>query len=211
MNFKTVMQLAFLNKSKRTKYQLTFFLLIFSLFLLYPLNSYAKNYHAQVLQVDISQAQNEYFLTADFAYQLSPQAHEALQNGVPLFWCLKIKVQKEKTFWFNQTLLEHTIRYRLQYHALLKMYQLKNENTNVINNFSSLNAALNAMATMRNFPLIALQALSKNKNYSLAIKVIFEDEKLPLPLQTQVLANKQWQLSSAWTRWEIPNFDNALR
>lgn len=209
MNFKTVIQLAFSNKSKQKKDTLKIFLLILSLFLLYPLSSYAKNYHAQVLQVNISREQNEYFLTANFAYQLSPQANEALQNGVPLFWCLKIKVQKEKTFWFNQTLLEHTIRYRLQYHALLKMYQLKNENTNIINNFSSLNAALNTMATMRDFPLIAQQALSRNKSYLITIKVVFEDEKLPLPLQTQVLANKQWQLSSAWTRWEIPNFDNA--
>lgn len=210
MNFETVTQLAFLKKSELKKNVFKICLLLFSAFLIYPLNSYAQNYHAQVLQVDISRQQNEYFLTADFAYQLSPQANEALQNGVPLFWCLKIKVQKEKVFWFNQTLLEHTLRYRLQYHALLKMYQLKNENTNVVSNFSSLNAALNAMTTMRDFPLVAAQALAKNKLYSIAIKVIFEDEKLPLPLQTQVLANKQWQLSSAWTRWEIPNFDNAL-
>lgn len=211
MNFKTVTQLAFLNESQQKKYAFKICLCIFMLFLFVPLSSYAKNYHAQVLQVEIFKKQHEYFLTADFAYQLSPQANEALQNGVPLFWSLKIKVQKEKTFWFNQTLLEHTIRYRLQYHALLKMYQLKNENTNIINNFSSLNATLNAMATLRNFPLVATQALTTNKQYSVAIKVIFEDEKLPLPLQTQVLANKQWQLSSAWTRWEMPNFDNALR
>jgi len=205
-----VTQLAFLKKSARNKNVFKICVLLFSLFLICSLKSYAQSYHAQVLQVDIVNQQNEYFLTADFAYQLSPQANEALQNGVPLFWCLKIKVQKEKAFWFSQTLLEHTLRYRLQYHALLKMYQLKNENTNVVSHFSSLNAALNAMATMRNFPLIAALAIAKNKRYSIAIKVNFEDEKLPLPLQTQVLANKQWQLSSEWTRWEIPNFDNAL-
>lgn len=204
-------QLAFLKKSELNKNVFKIWVLLFSLFFLYSLNSYAQNYHAQVLQVDIVRQQNEYFLTADFAYQLSPQANEALQNGVPLFWCLKIKVQKEKAFWFNQTLLEHTLRYRLQYHALLNMYQLKNENTNVVSHFSSLNAALNAMATMRHFPLIAAQAIAKNKLYSIAIKVSFEDEKLPLPLQTQVLANKQWQLSSEWTRWEIPNVNDALR
>lgn len=182
----------------------TTFLLFFTGFYVCSQSVYANKYHANVTHADISLQNRDYLLSADIDYQLSPQANEALENGVPLFWCIKVKVQKPQSFWFDKTLQQYTLHYRLQYHALLNMYRVKNENTGSVNNFSTLSAALNSMAMVRDLPLIASQKLLPQISYSVAVKVIFEDEKLPLPLQTQVIANSQWQLSSDWTRWEIP-------
>jgi hypothetical protein len=182
---------------------------IFLLFvLLFILNGaiQANEYQAQVKHAILSLSENDVFLNADLAFHLSPQANEALQNGVPLFWNVKMKVQRMRNFWFDKTLLRKELHYRLQYHALLKMYRVKNENTGVVNSFSTLAAALNEMATVRDIWRNTFDNFSPDDNYVLAIKVFFEDEKLPLPLQTQVLANKQWQLSSDWTNWDLPNF-----
>ena len=167
----------------------------------------AEEYKAQVKHAELALSKNDLVLNADLDFHLSPQANEALQNGVPLFWNVKMKVQRMRHFWFDKTLLKRELHYRLQYHALLKMYRVKNENTGVVNSFSTLAAALNEMATVRDFALNTFEEFSANENYVLVIKVIFEDEKLPLPLQTQVLANKQWQLSSDWTNWDLPSFD----
>lgn len=166
----------------------------------------ANEYQAQVKHAMLSLGENDVFLNADLNFHLSPQANEALQNGVPLFWNVKMKVQRMRNFWFDKTLLRKELHYRLQYHALLKMYRVKNENTGVVNSFSTLAAALNEMATVRDIWRNALNNFSPHENYVLVIKVLFEDEKLPLPLQSQVLANKQWQLSSDWTSWDLPSF-----
>ena len=163
----------------------------------------ASKYAAEVKHAETSLQQGKYILVADFEYHLSPQANEALQNGVPLFWSIKIKLQQAHDFWLNKTLSKQTLRYRLQYHALLNMYRVRNENTGAMNSFSTLSAALNTMATVRDLPLIATKDLLPDVHYSVAIKVFFEDDALPLPLQTQVIANPQWQLSSDWTEWKF--------
>ncbi|MGB4497642.1 MAG: DUF4390 domain-containing protein, partial [Methylococcaceae bacterium] len=80
-----------------------------------------------------------------------------------------------------------------------------NEQTGAVNNFSTLTAALDDMATIRNLPLIDNKLLSQNADYFVAIKAIFNDAELPLPLQTKIIANPQWQLSSDWTEWHLTN------
>lgn len=164
---------------------------------------HAGEYHAQVKHADILMRKNDVILSADVDFNLSPQANEALKNGVPLFWVVKIKFQQKKHFWFYKTLLRKELHYRLQYHALLNMYRVKNENTGEVNSFSTLPAALNEMETVREFTLGTFENFPLDKNYLLKIKIIFEDEKLPLPLQTQVFANSQWQLSSDWTSFDL--------
>lgn len=171
--------------------------LFFSLFHSVQANEYAAN----VKQVEISLQNDEYILATDLDYHLSEQAIEALQNGVPLFWKLRIKIQKQRDFWFDKTEVKHEIHYRLQYHALIKMYRVRNEQTGEVNNFSTLTAALDDMATIRNFPLIDKKLLSLKTRYFAAIKVEFDETELPLPLQTKIIANPQWQLSGDWTKW----------
>lgn len=179
---------------------------IFFLMCLIFFNSvYANEYETRVKQVDTMLQNDEYVLAADLDYHFSEQATEALKNGVPLFWNIKIKVKKRRNFWFDKTEEKHEIRYRLQYHALLKMYRVRNENTHIVSNFSTLTAALDGMATIRNLPVIQKSKLLPNALYLVDIKIDFEDSELPLPLQTQVILNSQWQLSSNWTQWTLSN------
>ncbi len=177
---------------------------LFVIFVLLFNTANANEYAAEVKQAEVSVRNGEYILAAYLGYHLSPQANDALQNGVPLFWSIKIKLQQQHDFWLNKTLSKQTLRYRLQYHALLNMYRVRNENTGIMNSFSTLSAALNAMATVRDLPLMATKDLLPNVHHLVAIKVLFEDDALPLPLQTQVIANPQWQLSSDWTQWNFP-------
>lgn len=176
---------------------------LFLAFLLITISSHASEYQAQVKHADLLPGKNEVLLNADLDFHLSPQANEALQNGVPLFWNIKMKVRRERDFWFDKTLLKRELHYGLQYHALLKMYQVKNENLGTTKSFSMLSAALNEMATLRDVALNSIENFVPDETYYLAVKVIFDQEKLPLPLQTKAFANLQWQLSSDWTNFEL--------
>ncbi|MEI7841180.1 MAG: DUF4390 domain-containing protein [Methylococcaceae bacterium] len=170
--------------------------------------AHANEFAAEIKHAETVVQHGDYILTADLDYHLSPQANEALQNGVPLCWKINVKLQQQHDFWFNQTLSKYALRYRLQYHALLNMYRVRNENTGEVQSFSTLAAALNVMATVRDVRVIAAKDVLADAHYSVGIQVIFEDEKLPLPLQTQVIANPQWQLSSDWTYWNMLKIRN---
>lgn len=178
--------------------------ILFAVLIIFFNSASANDFAAEIKHAETT-IQNDYYLLAtDLEYHLSPQAKEALQNGVPLFWSIKVKLQQRSILW-NKTLLKRLLRYRLQYHALLNMYRVRNENTGIVNSFSTLSAALNSMSTVRDLPLIASNDLFPDEHYVVAIKILFENDELPLPLQTQVIANSQWQLSSEWTYWDLLN------
>ena len=163
----------------------------------------ADDFSAEVKQVEIILQGDSYVLSANMTYNLSEKAKDALQNGVPLFWSIQVKLQQHRTFIWNKTLLDAVIAYRIQYHALLNMYRVINEGSGEIYNFSTLSAALDLMSVIVDFPLMASAELDPNKHYLCAIKVNFDRDLLPLPLRPIAYIDPQWYLSSNWTLWPL--------
>jgi hypothetical protein len=166
---------------------------------LLPFCGYANEFAAEVRQAEITLQGDGYVLSADIVYQLSEKAMEALQNGVPLFWELQVKVQQQRDVLWNKTLVDTAIRYRIQYHALLNMYRVRNEGNGEVYNFSTLSAALDLMSVVRDFRVIGRTELASDKQYLCAVKVSFDREALPLPLRPIAYIDPQWYLSSEWT------------
>ncbi|MEI7993869.1 MAG: DUF4390 domain-containing protein [Methylococcaceae bacterium] len=173
------------------------------LFWLLPFSGYADEFATDVKQAEVTLQVDYYLLSADIVYQLSEKATEALQNGVPLFWDIQIKVLEQRDVLWNKTLVDTAIRYRLQYHALLNMYRVRNEGNGTVYNFSTLSAALDLMSTVRDYRLIGKSDLTPEKQYLLAVKVNFDRDALPLPLRPIAYVDPQWYLSSDWTLWPL--------
>lgn len=174
-----------------------------SLLWLLPFAGYADEFTAEVKQARITLQGDRYMLFADIVYQFSEKAMDALQNGVPLFWDLQVRVQQQRGILWNKTLVDTAIRYRLQYHALLNMYRVRNEGNGAVYNFSTLPAALDLMSSVRDFVLINKSELKPERNYLCAVKVNFDRNALPLPLRPIAYIDRQWYLSSDWTLWPL--------
>ena len=142
-------------------------------------------------------------LSADIVYQLSDKAKDALQNGVPLYWDIHIRMLQHRDMLWNKTLADLVIRYRIQYHALLNMYRVRNEGNGEVYNFSTLSAALDLMSAVRDFRVLEKAKLDPEKQYLCAVKVSFDREALPLPLRPIAYVDPQWYLSSEWTLWPL--------
>jgi hypothetical protein len=164
---------------------------------------YAINFGVEIKKAEMTLQGEYYFLSAEMVYQLSKRADEALRNGVPLFWNLQIKVWQHRDFFWDKTLVEKTIRYRIQYHALLNMYRVRNESTGSVDNFSTLSAALDLISVLLNFRIIDKNALDPKYDYIAGMKIIFDREALPLPLRPIAYLNSQWYLSSDWYLWSL--------
>ena len=61
------------------------------------------------------------------------------------------RLQQHRDYFWDKTLVNTSIRYRIQYHALLNMYRVRNESSGEVYNFSTLSAALDLMSTIRDF------------------------------------------------------------
>lgn len=161
----------------------------------------------EVKQVYVGLQDEQYLLSTEIDYRLTEKAKEALENGVQLFWTVHIKVLQQRDAFWDKTLLDTAINYRLQYHALLNMYRVVIVHPDSMKgntyNFSTLSAALDLMASLHNFPLLDKSSIEKEKSYYIGIKASFERNALPLPLQPISYINPQWYLSSDWTVWPL--------
>ncbi|WP_333878930.1 DUF4390 domain-containing protein [Methylobacter sp.] len=173
------------------------------LFWLSPALSYADTFGVEVKNAEITLQDDSYVLSADIDYRLSARAKEALQNGVPLFWDINIKTFQHRDYFWDKTLGNSSIRYRIQYHALLNMYRVRNEGSGELYNFSTLSAALDLMSTIRDFRVMDKSVSAPEDRYAVGIKVTLDRDALPLPLRPIAYTNPQWYLSSDWTLWPL--------
>ncbi|CAA9889285.1 conserved hypothetical protein [Candidatus Methylobacter favarea] len=163
----------------------------------------ADPFAVEIENAEIILQDDSYVLSADINYQLSPRAMDALKNGVPLFWTVQVKVQQQRNYLWDRIIVNKKIRYRIQYHALLNMYRVRNENGGEVFNYSTLPAALDFMSTVRDFYLMDKTEIASGKDYLAKMKVKLDREALPLPLRPIAYANPQWYLSSAWYVWPL--------
>ncbi len=167
--------------------------------------SYANDFGVNITNAELSLSGDHYVLTADIDFQLSERATDALKNGVPLFWTYQIKLKEQRDYLWNANLIEKNIRYRIQYHALLNMYRVRNESTGHISNFPTLGAAMELLSSVRDVALIKKDEIAKDSTYVGEMKINFERDALPLPLRPVAYVNPQWYLSSDWYTWTLKN------
>jgi Domain of unknown function (DUF4390) len=186
----------------KRQFSRNFFVAIF-LFSLSTGISYAEKFGAEIKKAELTLQGDSYVLSAELDYQLSKRALNALLNGVPLFWNLKIIIRQKRNYLWDKTLVEKTIRYRIQYHALLNMYRVRNEDTGLVENFSTLSPALALISIPSNFRLLDKEKVDPQKTFYAQMKIIFDREALPLPLRPIAYLNPQWHLSSNWYIWSL--------
>jgi hypothetical protein len=172
---------------------------------LMPMPVFAGPNAALVKYAELTLQDEEYLLSAEIQYRLSPKAIDALKNGIPLFWAVKIQIWRQRDFGWKETVVEKNLRFKIQYQALLNIYRVRNEDNGEGGSFSTLASALDALSTIRYIPILNKSALTSGERYIAGIRVVFDREMLPLPLRPFAYLNSQWYLSSDWYLWNLKN------
>ena len=142
-----------------------------------------------------------YLLDADIDYRFSEPAIEALRNGVSLGLVLRVKVKPENAWWLEDAVLDEKISFRICYHALSRLYQIIYENIEPPLNFVSYNALLEAMGSLREFPVVLAFQLTQGERYRASLSVGLDIESLPLPLRPVAYVTPAWHLNSPQYKW----------
>lgn len=142
-----------------------------------------------------------YLLDADIDYRFSDDALRALSNGVPLTVHLTIEIERLRKWWLNAETATLEQRYSLQYHALSHQYLLRNLNSGAFYSFPHYPAAVKALGTLRDLPLLDSKLILPTESYQASMQVALDIEALPSPLRPLAYITPAWRLQSDWNTW----------
>ncbi|OAD18754.1 proline rich signal peptide protein [Candidatus Thiomargarita nelsonii] len=152
--------------------------------------------HFSIQQAQTRLVDEVYVLNAEFDYNFTGVVIDALQNGVSLSLRLNIRIERERAYWWNETITILKQSYDLKYYALSRQYVLKYSNRQ--ENFSSLNAVLSRLNKLKNFPLVDKHSIENDQTYWVYLQIYLDIESLPVPLRPIAYLSSQWRLSSDW-------------
>jgi hypothetical protein len=166
-------------------------------------DAFAGDSGFRIVRAELALEGGSYVLNADVDYQFSEPAIDALKNGVPLTLILSLKIKRERTYWWNETVLNERRQLRIRYHPLAKLFQLVHDNGGVPQNFASLNALLDAMGTIRGLSVMPADRLRQGERYRASVAVWLDIESLPLPLRPIAYVTPAWYLDSPRYQWLV--------
>lgn len=153
--------------------------------------------------VETHLAEGVYRLDASVRIDLSRSVRRALDNGVPITLEFRIRVLRPRDYLWDEEVASLSQRFRIEYHALSKRFVLTNVNTGAGQAFRTLEAALEPLQRLQDFPLIDATLLPPGARYVGELSVLLDSESLPVPLRLQTWVNDAWRLSSDPYRWPL--------
>lgn len=144
-----------------------------------------------------------YVLDADIDFRFSPEALEALDNGVPLTILVHIQVRAVDAWIWDDSATDLQLRYAIRYKPLSERYEVYRLPGDRGRSFVSREAAIAALGEIRDLQLVAQDRLDPEETYEAQIKVELDIEELPLPLRPMAYLRPAWKLGSSWTKWPL--------
>ena len=175
--------------------------LLLILLIAFPYTVQAKGFRIQSAQT--RQHEQVFLLDSQIDFAFSEEAQKALQSGIPIIILLDIRVEQQRSWWWNKTVAELQQGYLLLYHALTEKYIVNNLNSGAQTDYTSLTATLSTLGRIEGLPLIDTALLNKGNHYLVRLRARLDIESLPAPMRPLAYISSDWQLTSDWYTWPL--------
>lgn len=146
---------------------------------------------------------DKYLLNAKVSYSFSEEMLDALEHGVALYFIVYVKTSIKRQLLWDKTISMDTLNYRLEYHPLSQRYLLTEYKRFKRHDFRTLNAALDSMGKITDYPIASDSLFTPGNQYVTSIRVMLDNKLLPAPLRPLSFISSDWQLSSPWISMDI--------
>lgn len=151
----------------------------------------------RVRGADVRLDQGIYVLDAVIVYDFSPEAAEAMENGVTLTVLVDVEVFRQRALW-DRKVLSRQFRYDVGMHALSKKYVIRNLDTDETRTYRSVGEMAAALGRIDALPLFRAGALEPGDEYTARVRARLDIEALPSPLRPLAYVSPGWRLGSDW-------------
>ena len=155
----------------------------------------------RVLDASTRLVDGVYMLDARVHFDLTPEATEALDSGVPMVVEMQIQVFEPRDLLWDRTVAALVQRHQLEYRALADRYLVINLNSGERSSHTRLDVALARLGRVRNLPMLDRRLLEKGVRYGVRMRALLDIESLPLPLRPVAYLSSAWDLASEWHEW----------
>lgn len=172
------------------------------LFLCLPASAQARDAFL-IKEVKTRLEEGIFVLDADIEFRFSPEALEALDNGVPLTIVLHFQVRSADAWIWEDSAADLRLHYAVRYKPLSERYEVYRLPGDRGRSFVSREAAIAALGELRGLQVVAAARLDPDTQYQLHMKAELDIEELPLPLRPMAYLRSAWKLGSSWTKWPL--------
>ena len=149
--------------------------------------------------VELERVDSDWFLNAAFQIELSPGLEDAVQKGVVLYFQTEFELSRSRWYWFDEKPVLAQRQTRLSYQPLTKQYRIASGGFTFT--AQTISEALQVVGSVGGWRVVDAASVDPSKTYSAALRMVLDLSKLPKPFQVNALNNRDWNVSSDWTRF----------
>ena len=155
--------------------------------------------------VQLVPSDDGYSLTADANINFNTRLEEAVNKGVVLYFAADFELTRPRWYWFDEHVIHRSKTFQLSYHALTRQYRLS---TGALHQgYATLEEALLVLSHLRHWQVLDKGEVKAGQTYVAALRLHLDLTQMPKTFQVSALANKDWNLSSDWLRWNFSPSD----
>ena len=154
---------------------------------------------ATITAAKLEASEDGYQVDADIQLQLTFALQEAVRKGVPLYFVVEFELSRGRWYWLDQSVTSTSRERRISYAPLTDQYRISY--SGISQNVSSFDDVRRALSRVRSWTVLERDKLRAGEKYDAALRFRLDTSQLPKPFQLNVIASKEWSLSSDWYRW----------
>ncbi|MDR1529254.1 MAG: DUF4390 domain-containing protein [Burkholderiales bacterium] len=140
--------------------------------------------------------ENVAVFSADYDLVFSAGQQEALTRGIPLYFMLEWKVTYPRWYWFDKTIINDRVPFRVSFLPLLQKYRVSSGLLS--QDVASQEDAERLIGRISSRPLFLVDDLEKDARYVFSVRLRFDEEQMPPPFRLNTLRSREWKLTSQW-------------
>lgn len=144
-----------------------------------------------------------YFVDAEVHIDLSPDARDAIDSGVPLQFAFDFEIHRPRRFMWDKRVLGLRRAWRLERHALANKYVVTDIVTRKRVVHTSMSDAIEALGRLSDITLGKAQDLLSTPGLQGRMRAQLDIEALPAPLRPIAYLSPSWHLRSDWRAWDL--------
>lgn len=165
--------------------------------------SFAYAGDAEITQVTGKIVDGFYFVDATLGIELSDDAREAIESGVPLTFVIDFRIEHERRFLWDKNVLALRRSLELAHHALAESYVVTDPVAGTHSVSPSLQGALKALGMLSNIAIGKASDLGLEADLIGRVRAQLDIESLPAPLRPIAYISPSWRIKSDWYVWRI--------
>ena len=156
---------------------------------------------ATIISAKLEASEDGYQVDADIQLQLTVALQEAVRKGVPLYFVVEFELSQGRWYWLDQSVIFASRERRISYAPLTDQYRISY--SGISQNVTTFEDVRRALSRVRSWTVLEKGKLRFGEKYDAALRFRLDTSQLPKPFQLNVIASKEWGLSSDWYRWTI--------